>query len=324
MYRMVFTQVFYWLKAISIVLLAYLFVSCGSYRAFHVEVLEAADAPIKSGKRIGFLDRDVHYAADTVFFLYRVKGIKRHELPQYFYYGLIDGLREGAGVDSVVLMTGRKPFYLNNNQTVEPISQQEISRICNALGVDYIVALENLYYSSNFQTQNLFINYAIRLYSGDGSLSDSLVFNEDITGVMSEEYDIAEIISQYTLSCGNIYAQRLVPHWENVARRVYNKGRVLRVGDVALQNNNPEDALRVWQAAGAKSPKRAVQAAINSAWVYENAGDFSGAVELLNGAKAEAEKHGIRNADTRYLDEYMAILKSRVEAQQRISLQLSE
>ena len=105
------------------------------------------------------------------------------------------------------------------------------------------------------------------------------------------EFDnIPECIRNSFWEAGMISGRHLVPSWQKTQRRVYTSGKVLRLGDTFLRHGDSEEAFNIWTGDLKLTPKTAVQAGINLGWLYENAGDFEQARDILSECRKLAEE----------------------------------
>lgn len=75
---------------------------------------------------------------------------------------------------------------------------------------------------------------------------------------------------------------------------MYTSGKVLRLGDTFLRHGDSEEAFNIWTGALKLTPKTAVQAGINLGWLYENAGDFEQARDILSECRKLAEENKLK------------------------------
>ena len=105
-----------------------------------------------------------------------------------------------------------------------------------------------------------------------------------------------------------ISGRHLVPSWQKTQRRVYTSGKVLRLGDTFLRHGDSEEAFNIWTGALKLTPKTAVQAGINLGWLYENAGDFEQARDILSECRKLAEENKLKGEEVNYLKDYLEII----------------
>ena len=96
----------------------------------------------------------------------------------------------------------------------------------------------------------------------------------------------------------------------------------MKIGDLFLQKNDVEEARKLWEAATQLSPGTALKAYINLAWLSENEGNFAAALEVLQKAQKLASAEKISSKDKTYLEEYIEILKKRIQEMQIIEKQM--
>lgn len=311
---MVFSQVFCRLAKWSTVASLLLLASCSSFRNLNIEVLEAPKIVLDNGKGVAFLDRNIIYTADSALFMYKYEGISRYELSMLLFEGLKKGLTENGGFDTIIPMAGSRSTYLAKDSLPQPLSLAEVNRICNNFNLDYIITLEYYRYRIDPIVHSLQNDYLLRLYSRDSiDPIDSVRFVRDLTGFIGDEYDLVDYIADMVHYSGLDYTTRITPHWVNHVRRVYNHGKTLRVGDLILKSGDQEQALDIWEAVTKLSPKQAIKAYMNMAWIYENSGDFDTAVSLLEQAQQLVKEKKLENADTAYLEKYLKMVRKRIQ-----------
>lgn len=319
---MVSVKVFRRLTGIFLLAANLLFIGCSSFRTFEIEVLEPAPLTLTAGKKIGFLDRNIRSVIDSSFILYTYPGITPDDLAFMFYTGLSETLAAEGNIDSLQRMYGKKTIYKQENIFPGVADPLYIRNICQSLDLNYIVALEYYYYDSDEQKGKLDNNYCIRLYGASGEVLDSVRYREDLVFIlMNEELDFVEYMRERARERGMEYAVRMVPHWERTVRRIYQGGKILRMGDMFFETQ-PEQAVKLWEAATKRPSKQAIQAYINLAWVAENQGDFQKAYALLEKASLVAQEKKMRNTDVIYLEKYKKIIRERIEHVKKLNEQM--
>lgn len=304
-----------YLKSVYVIFFCLWGISCSSYRTLNIEILQAPHIAIDSGKHIAFLDRNIIYKNDSAFFLYDYEGIGRNDLTYLFYTGIRDAFLDSEKFDSLMPMSGVKPVYIEDVLQAPAFHNSDIRKVCDVFGLDYLIVLENSCYRTNPKEQTVSHDFFIRLYSREAAYPiDSVVYSDDLTGILSDDYDFVNYISTNSYLKGLKYGHRIVPYWENNVRRVYNRGKIMRMADIFLQNNETDEALNLWEAMTHSSDRKALQACLNMAWVYENSGDFNAAAKLLEQAE-ELLKSGIKTSsgEIDYLNEYQNIIRQRIK-----------
>lgn len=298
--------------------------ACSSYRTFEVEILSPAKITLPEGGKIGFLDRQVSRTADTAFVLYNYPGIFPLELSVLFFSGLQYAYKDIQEGDTIPGLFDKFRTYLPAQDTIpDPLGKEKVRNICKTYQLDYLVVLELYAYSVNMDSLKVRNRYVVRLYSPlEEKPLDTVIMGEDLSAFLNDDYDFVAYIRDKAWETGFTYAHRIMPYWNPVERRIYNGQKVLRMGDILLQQNNAEEARRLWEAATRLSPGIAIKAYINLAWLSENAGDFSAALETLQKAQQLALSEKIAAKDKMYLDEYAKVLKKRLQNLKVIENQL--
>lgn len=317
MYRMVSTQIF--CRVITVIICLMTAASCRTYRTLSIDVLEPAQVLLKNKGKIAYYDRNIRYKSDNAYFLRTYDIPMRTQASGSFFEGLAAGLKANDRQDTVLLMEERKITFPEIFPPAEA-SQAELRRLFQTLNLQYIITLEYQHITkqetgSGFQTE-----WLLRLYSKDNITAiDTFIHKEPVKYTVPSDN---EYLEEDSWNIGYHYAERLVPHWKNSVRRVYNKGKVLRLGDSFLKGNNTDQAFNVWEAALGKSPQLTIKAAINIAWLYENAGDFELAWQILSNALQQAKEQNIVNEDVDYLNKYLKIIEERIKAKEQLDMQL--
>lgn len=323
MYRMVFIKVLCRLTLKIGLIPALLCVSCTSYRAFQVEVLEPAKVTLEKGKVMGYWDRNIRPQSDTVLVLGRYPGISSDELSYVFYSALQSALNEETETDTLRFIAGKDKVYLPVNRQPAPVSAENLSKIGDRFGMDYVVVLEKIGYTLDVSEQNVNCNLFVRLYDcRQGRVLDSVIYENDLTEGLVNEYGLAEYVNGMIMDRGTDYARHLKPYWHTVDRRIYNTGKVLKLGDIFFVRNDREQARKLWEAATRLSFKQAVRGYLNLAWLYENEGDFSMAEQMLQRGLNRANEKSLDNTDVDYLKEYLKIILKRIQDSSSLEKQL--
>lgn len=288
--------------------------ACANYRSFEVQVMAPATVTLDGAKRCGFMDRNIRVAQDTSFVLYRYEGIRPDELSDLFHQGLSQVWTEEGIHDSIIPLMGEVPVYLPEYGVPAPCSPEAIREICQTFGLDYVVSLEAFYYTVNNRSGSVANDYCLRLYAANTATSvDSVVFRNNLSDFFNEEEDFVESIRANAWKNGMLYGYRLVPHWETAVRRVYNRQKVLRVGDAFYREGKEEQALHFWDAATkSKKLRIAVDACLNLAWLSESKGDFAAAIEWLRKGEEATAGKALFGEEMEYLKDYRETLRKRI------------
>lgn len=299
--------------------------ACSSYRALEVEILSPAKITLDKEGQIGFLDRQISRAADTTFVLYNYQGISPAELSFLFFSGLRDAYRDIQRGDSIPELFAKYRTYLPGGDTLpRPLSNEEVRKICEAYQLTYLISLEAYSYAINMDLLEVRNKYTIRLYSRYAEKPlDFVVLGEDLSAFLNDDYDFSAYIRDKAWETGFTYAHRILPYWRPAERRIYNGQKVLKMGDLLLMKNKVEEAKKLWEAATQLSPEIALKAYVNLAWLSENEGNFAEALEILQKAQQLASSEKITSKDKTYLEEYVKILKKRMQDMQIIEKQMN-
>lgn len=300
MCRMVLTQILRWLKWS---LGCALFVSCDSYRILQIDIPRPATVTLETSGRIAVLGRNTTNSS----------GYPSHWFPQeetilHFVDGMNSGLAYCGRTDSVVPLRGSEPIVLKYNELPDILDAFEIADLCNKYSVDYIIELVSRQNPADWRKNQISDEWHIRLYSAISvKLLDSVTFFDRYSGNVLED-EFAENI----WNNGFQYVERILPHWQATTRRIYNGGRILKLGDYFFKQGDTIQAVKVWQSANNSSLDKAMKAAMNTAWVRESEGYPEQALEIMD----ECRKRADWNTDSsvgKYFLKYYAILEERIK-----------
>lgn len=315
------------LKTIGACLLLGCLASCGSYKVLDIDVLKPGGINLGSGDaQIMFIDRKIIHISDSLSAqqLYSSLRLRRDNLVTCFYDGLRDGLRNGIRPVLLVRGLGLKPTYVPDGYEPAPISPEGIKALEKSSRMTHVLAVEyckfNLDQSARLLLDN---NILVRLYNADGQVIDSM--NSQKMGVIHNSYDGEDdyaTICNFFYDKGWSYAERLTPMWMPEKRRIYTDNRLLGVGYHFFENENVDEARRIWEAALALKPTVAAKSAVNLAWLYEKDGNFSAAKALLEAAEKTLQKANVDNKVSVYIKEYIAALDKRIKDETKIMEQI--
>jgi tetratricopeptide (TPR) repeat protein len=198
------------------------------------------------------------------------------------------------------------------------LSRREVNRLVEELGVDFILALENLeieaLYSIRYlpETGNMYgamnvkVSPTVAIYLPNHnqpisklSLADSIFWDAeggDEADVHSHMISNKQMIEEASRFSGTIPAEYLLPNWQTAERYLYGDGSTqMRDGAFLAQKEEWEDACKCWQAAldNSKSKKLQMKASHNMALYYEMKDDLEQAIAWESKAQklaAEIEK----------------------------------
>lgn len=312
MYRMVFAQIFRGIIAAGV---GGLLFSCTAYRTLHIEVLEPAQLALDSGARIGLLNRNIIYRVDSMFPLYQYEGITRKDLYHHFQAGVNDVFLSEGRFDTVLPLEVQVKTFLPDQTRVEPFSPSALWNMYREFKVDYLISLEFHTYHPLVKKDYIAPAWFVRLYDCrmDSLMNSVLLIGEKLKLGGSRE-EMIEEVAVGTWEEGQKYARKITPHWEKTERRIYNKGKILRLGDVFFREGKINQAFDLWMAAYQKAGKQSLRAAINLAWLYENSDDFEQALQILE----QAETKEVKLKDRQYAEMYIEEIKKRTEKRDKL------
>lgn len=316
MYRMVFTQIF---RGVACLLLAGALGACAPWRNVAVEVLRPAPVVVKPEARVGVWDRNVSYRTTPLRF--KDEEGARAELLEQFARGMEEVMQAVGRTDSVVYLLDSRADTLEQPALPEPLARDSVDALCRTLGADYVASVEMCWWE--LRGEEISYHWLVRLYAaGEEAPLDSARFVQEVGSMRELEYygDLYDFLQLAAKERGMEYAGRMVPHWETCRRRIYNRGRILRLGDAYYRDGKEEEALGVWNAALRLSAKTAVRAALNIAWMYEKAGEYEAAAALLT--KWQGGRQAMKSGDADYVAAYLELLAERMKERVLLDEQL--
>lgn len=195
------------------------------------------------------------------------------------------------------------------------LSQEEVRRLASDLGVDIIIAVENLQlkatktirYLEEFNCFHGALDVkaypTIRIYMPERSRpmntlhpNDSIFWEEygatptDVTVHMIPDKEMLEEAAEFA---GTIPVKYIVPMWKKGTRYLFTGGSVqMRDAAVYVRENSWDEAYALWHQAfeGTKSEKKKMRAAHNIAVYYEMKDSLANAVEWAEKAQQLAKK----------------------------------
>lgn len=240
------------------------------------------------------------------------------------------------------------------------LSQEEVSQLASDLGVDFIIALENLLFKATKTIRYLpdFNCYqgamdvkvypTVRVYVPGRSKpmttlhpNDS-IFWEDFGGSVTEAaariIPEREMLKEAAEFAGTVPVKHLVPIWKTGKRYLYTGGSVqMRDAAIYVRENSWDNAFELWHQAfeGTKNTKKQMRAAFNIAVYYETKDSLSQAVKWAEKAQQLAkkiEKKNVVNNVKASIDDvpnyyltslYLAELKERNAQISKLKMQMS-
>lgn len=195
------------------------------------------------------------------------------------------------------------------------LSQEEVRKLTNDLGVDFLIALENIQFKAvkkirylpEFNcyqgTVDLKAYPIIRIYLPERSKpmttlcpNDSIFWEEfgitppEVTSRLISDKQLLQESSEFA---GVIPVKYITPSWEKGDRYLYTGGSVqMRDAAVHVRENSWNKAYELWKQAyeSTKSSKKKMQAALNMAVYYEMTDSIAKAEEWAVKAQELAKK----------------------------------
>lgn len=312
MYGMVFTKIFRRLiRSIWCVVLC----SCATYRTLSVEILQPAGYHIGQGKKLALLERNIRSENNLPVFMRNIPALDRDFLFEDFCEGVKFVWETSGYQDSILYLKEQETGIWNGQADLPPFAPDSIIHMCRDFQVDYILSVELQYYDIIRHNGAINTVWFTRLYDKEqGEPVDSVRLSFELEPENFGDPDnLWENIRNNFWEAGRISGRRLIPSWQETRRRVYVSGKVLRLGDTFLRQGNSEEAFNIWTGALKLSPGIAIQAGINLGWLYEDAGDFEQARDILSECLELAEENKLKGKEVDYLKDYLEIICRRIE-----------
>ncbi len=300
--------------------------ACASYRTLDVSVLKPGELKLESSNvRVMFLDRKLIHRSDsfTERTLYEVLGLRRADVVECFYDGLKDGLQNSVKPMALTKALGISSRYMADSMVPAPMTKKEIAEVNKLGNCNYLLAIEYCDFGLDSRGQ-IFLddNILLRLYRvSDGQVVD--VVSSDTLGPETRVYgdDDVATVCNFFYNKGWSYAERMVPSWVPVERRIYLGNRMLKIGDYYFSAGNVDDARKIWTSSLNMKPRVAVKAAVNLAWLHEQQENYEAAKQLLEAALKtlpEGKDQHLRA----YVKDYIQALEQRIKDNDKITEQL--
>lgn len=240
------------------------------------------------------------------------------------------------------------------------LSQEEVSQLTSDLGVDFIIALENLQLKATktvryldafncFQAAvDVKVYPTVRVYLPERSRpmntlhpNDSIFWEEfGATAIEATTRMIPDkqMLQEAAVFAGTIPVKYIVPVWKKGTRYLYTGGSVpMRDAAIYVRENSWDNAYELWNQAfeSSKNQKKKMRAALNIAVYYEMKDSLAKAEEWAEKAQQLAkkiEKKNINNSVLPTIDDvpnyyltslYLAELKERKAQLPKLKLQMS-
>lgn len=173
------------------------------------------------------------------------------------------------------------------------LSGEEVNRLTRDLGVDFLIALENVQFRSLRKVSylpewNVFygtvdVNVAptVRVYLPNRKIpmvtvncTDSIfwdAYSGSDTQIFNELISEKDMLKQASEFAGTVPVKYLLPHWQTAKRYLFTGGSVnMRDAAIYVKENNWPEAIRLWQMEyEQKKGKKKMSAAYNIALGYE-------------------------------------------------------
>ena len=200
------------------------------------------------------------------------------------------------------------------------MSQEEVRQLASNLGVDFIIALENLQLKATKTVRyldefNCFqgavdvkVYPTVKVYLPERSRpmttlhpNDS-IFWEEFGGTAIEAatrmIPDKQMLEEAAAFAGTVPVKNIVPIWKKGTRYLYTGGSVpMRDAAIYVRENSWDDAYELWRQAfeGTKNQKKKMRAALNIAVYYEMKDSLAKAEEWAEKAQQLAKKIDKKN-----------------------------
>ncbi len=195
------------------------------------------------------------------------------------------------------------------------LSQEEVRQLTSDLGVDFIIALENLQFKATktiryirdfncyLGTMDVKAYPDSKVYLPSRSKpmttlhpNDSIFWEEfggSVTETSAHMIPDATDVTEASEFAGTVPVKHLVPIWKTGKRYLYTGGSVqMRDAAIYVRENSWDNAFELWQQAykGTKNAKKKMKAAFNIAVYYEMKDSLAQAEEWADKAQQLAKK----------------------------------
>lgn len=198
---------------------------------------------------------------------------------------------------------------LDKSPRKEALTRQEIQELTEGLGVDFLIALENVHFTSTRKVEfspyyQAFLGVtdlkacptvSIYLPQRNGPITtlqsnDSIfweTFGSNFTQVQSRLISQKELMAQASEFAGSIPVKQLLPSWKTAHRYLFAGGSApMRDALIYIRENNWPEAIQQWQLCyEQKKGKKKMQAAHNIAIGYEMQDSIPEALEWARKAQ---------------------------------------
>jgi len=313
-------------RYIYIVLVCGLLCSCGGYREIQVDVLRPAG--LEMGEKpsyLVFLDRKFVHHADVAdaHVLERALGLSREKVVRCFYDGLRDGFREGVRKVTLEQAIGLRNTVVEDTMIPPLLSPMEVQTTGKYGVASHVLTLDYCRFRLDDGRIVLDDNLLLHLYRvTDGQVVDTLhsTWTEEDESYFGQ--DDATAICNFFYRKGRDCAAEITPSWMKTKRRIYTGNRWLKMGYYYLKEERFKDAYRLWSALLDERSSRAARAAVNMAWLYEQQGNFRGALNLLEAATKQLRSESKRGELLEYIESAIEVLRQREQDDKKILNQL--
>lgn len=293
-------------------------ISCTAYRTVQVEVLEPASILVDNTKKVALYDRYVRNEGSEL----RVEEEEdEHHLLREFANGLNYRLST-RGKETVILLTNHNKTLLKDGESPSCLPNDTLDSLYRNAGVDYLLSVEMISYK--MLQEDIHCYWMMRLYQQGANVPlDSVVIEKSF---LLDTEDSDAILSELAAAFwegGFAYGRRIIPSWVKTERRVYNRGRILGVGDAYMESDQMEKAVELWGRMAGMQNKKAVQANMNLAWVNEYMGDYIQAQYYLSEAQKLARKIKTDHHLVKYIEKYKKILEERIAKEAILETQIN-
>lgn len=194
------------------------------------------------------------------------------------------------------------------------LSQEEVQTLASNLGVDLIIALENIqfitgrsiYYPDDYDTYQVVIDLkafptiktylpALKKPMNSLTTTDSIFWEEVGTKEEINKRMISDkqLLKEAAEFAGTIPVKYLIPFWKKDSRFIYSNGSLqMRDATVYAREGSWDEAYKLWQEVfnDTKRKKKKMKAAANIAVYYEMKDSIAQAVEWATTAQILAKK----------------------------------
>lgn len=326
---------------LAILLLVIALSSCKTISSVQFQALEAPKVILPSDvSRIAFVDRNMHFPADSTEQYYIVNGVVLKDsldntggMPLSCYQGFVQNLSEFWSQDSIPFVSLPREMMLDTTRHFTPLSWETVTNICRLNQVDILIVLEDIQAFTSqdlVETDTYWVTNEIR-YRGifriydplyqkfydNRLIADSLfveISDSNLDRLVNEKLPSRrEMMNDAVYELGKDYVDLISPRWVDVSRDYFVSGdKRLSTALYFIKKNDFDTAINMWESLSKEMDmKLAGRAAYNLAVVHEMKGDLKNARGWIRKAMYFFKKMKNMPSEYKEIEAYALVLNSR-------------